>query len=382
MQPLKKMKPFRLILLMPVFFFGAGIAFAATPPAQPTTGPGSSEYSYAAVVKNVYGEGDKQYWIFEPADPTPSTRLPLIVFNHGWGGTNPATYGAWIEHIVRRGNVVVFPIYQDPGKWRYDTHKITANAIEAVQAAIRVLEQEPEKHAAVDLSKFAVVGHSAGGNVTANMSGMAGAFHLPSPKAMMCVQPGKSWGKTERMSIPLEGLSTIPAEALLLVVVGDQDRIAGDQDAKNIYRGTPQIPAQNKDFIILHSDDHGTPGLSGDHFAPVAVDKKYSSQAQDEKKDGAGGALRSRIRQRLRERIQGRVSAGRGKSVSLQQENGSRSANALDYYGLWKLFDGLCDAAFYGKNREYALGNTPAQRFMGKWSDGVPVKELTVTDNP
>jgi hypothetical protein len=51
-------------------------------------------------------------------------------------------------------------------------------------------------------------------------------------------------------------------------------------------------------------------------------------------------------------------------------------------YGLWKLFDGLSDAAFFGKNREYALGNTPQQRFMGKWSDGVPVKELVVTDKP
>jgi len=46
------------------------------------------------------------------------------------------------------------------------------------------------------------------------------------------------------------------------------------------------------------------------------------------------------------------------------------------------LFDGLSDAAFFGKNREYALGNTAQQRFMGKWSDGVPVKELVVTDKP
>jgi hypothetical protein len=28
------------------------------------------------------------------------------------------------------------------------------------------------------------------------------------------------------------------------------------------------------------------------------------------------------------------------------------------------------------------LGNTPQQRFMGVWSDGVPVKELKVTDQP
>jgi hypothetical protein len=60
----------------------------------------------------------------------------------------------------------------------------------------------------------------------------------------------------------------------------------------------------------------------------------------------------------------------------------SMLVNALDYYGTWKLFDGLIDAAFTGKNRQYALGNTPQQRFMGVWSDGVPVKELRVTDKP
>ena len=54
------------------------------------------------------------------------------------------------------------------------------------------------------------------------------------------------------------------------------------------------------------------------------------------------------------------------------------TTDALDYYGTWKLLDALTDAAFYGKNRKYALGDTPEQRYMGKWSDGTPVKELKV----
>ena len=56
----------------------------------------------------------------------------------------------------------------------------------------------------------------------------------------------------------------------------------------------------------------------------------------------------------------------------------ARDANALDYFGLWKLFDGLCDASFEGKNRHYALGNTPEQRNMGHWSDGRAVRTLEV----
>jgi hypothetical protein len=54
--------------------------------------------------------------------------------------------------------------------------------------------------------------------------------------------------------------------------------------------------------------------------------------------------------------------------------------DALNYYGYWKLLDGLLDAAFRGTNRAYALGNTPEQRFMGRWSDGTPVAELVVGD--
>ena len=38
--------------------------------------------------------------------------------------------------------------------------------------------------------------------------------------------------------------------------------------------------------------------------------------------------------------------------------------------------------AFDGEWCEYALGNTPEQRFMGTWSDGVPVAEPLVTDDP
>jgi hypothetical protein len=52
----------------------------------------------------------------------------------------------------------------------------------------------------------------------------------------------------------------------------------------------------------------------------------------------------------------------------------------MDYYGHWKPFDALCDAAFYGRHRAEALGNSPQQRYMGRWSDGVPVREVVVTE--
>ena len=52
--------------------------------------------------------------------------------------------------------------------------------------------------------------------------------------------------------------------------------------------------------------------------------------------------------------------------------------NALDFYGYWKWLDALTDAAFFGLHRDLALGGTEAQKFMGTWSDGQPVKPAVV----
>ncbi len=82
-----------------------------TPPSQPQTGPGGKQYLHTGVTKNRYGKGGKEYWIFEPDSPKPRT-APVIVFLHGWGGMNPLYYGAWMDHLVKRGNIVIYPRYQ------------------------------------------------------------------------------------------------------------------------------------------------------------------------------------------------------------------------------------------------------------------------------
>jgi len=56
--------------------------------------------------------------------------------------------------------------------------------------------------------------------------------------------------------------------------------------------------------------------------------------------------------------------------------------DSMDYYGFWKLFDALTDAAFYGRNKDYALGGGRNQTYMGQWSDGRPVEPLLVSNDP
>ena len=91
-----------VLFLFSLFFvlFISSLGFAEIkPPEQPAAGPGSTDYNHDEVTTSVFGEGDNQYWIFEPSKPKPVT-APLIIFIHGWGAVNPMIYGAWIEHVV------------------------------------------------------------------------------------------------------------------------------------------------------------------------------------------------------------------------------------------------------------------------------------------
>ncbi len=357
-------------------------AFAAAPPAQPASGPGGRDYRHAGFRQSKFEEGPKGYWLFEPKDPAPG-KAPVLIFMHGWGATNPRIYGAWIKHLVRRGNIVVYPLYQQPGSFRFPPAEITPNALSTVKNAIERLGSAD--HVRPDLTRVAVVGHSAGGQIAANLAALAGstnAQELPPFRAVMSVQPGKSWAKLDQIKIPLADLSQIPKSTLLLTVAGDQDRIARDLDAKRIFEESTQVASRNKNFIVIRSDKHGTPALLANHFAPTAPATDVG-----EPPPRPSTKLREKIASWIKERW-GKIrdEEAAPEYFNLQQRNGAdgatASADAIDYFGLWKLFDALCDAAFYGKNRPYALGNTHQQRYMGKWSDGVAVKELVVYDKP
>ncbi len=344
---------FALILLSLTIAFSQ----AVTPPEQPATGPGGKQALYAGVTRNRYGQGGQEYWIYEPQTPTPRN-APVIVFLHGWGGMNPLYYGAWIDHLVKRGNIVIYPRYQ--ASLLTPIKDFTPNTISALKDALDRLQTE-KGHVTPDLSKFATVGHSLGGILAANVAALAEESKLPRVRAVMSVEPGIT---ESPINVPLANLSKIHADTLLLALAGDQDGLVRDADAKRIYYESTGVSANNKDFILMISDSHGTPALQASHRAPTALDKDYDSG------EGLSGAP------------VGAVDRIGDAQISRRVRPETMLVNALDYYGTWKLFDGLCDAAFYNKNREYALGNTPQQRFMGRWSDGVPVKELKVTDKP
>jgi len=296
---------------------------------------------HAALTKSIHGEGVHEYILFEPDEPRPES-APVVVYLHGWGATSPKAYGAWIDHIVRRGNVVVFPRYQ---KLITPMDRFTPNAARAIREALETLDGEGHVNPRRD--ELALVGHSMGGVISANLAALATEEKLPPVRAVFAVQPGITETEERGRFIWLADLSKIPADTLLLSMAGDVDGITGSRDARRIYLESTSVPAENKDYLILRTDYHGIPRLRANHMAPVAFDARF-----------ARGAPYHTDPDRLDQ----------------------WGIDALDWYGLWKPFDALCDAAFRGENRDIALGNTPEQRDMGKWSDGRVVRTLLVRD--
>jgi acetyl esterase/lipase len=314
-------------------------------PAQPDDGPGGAKAAHASVIMHTYGEGSTQYTIYEPDAPKPDS-APVVIFIHGWCAWNPGIYGAWIDHIIKRGNIVIFPKYQATAFT--SPRDFTANTIASLQDALKRLHNEPG-HVKPQMDHWAAVGHSVGGLLVANVSALASESGLPQIKAVMSTEPGKTTTGSGQPFVGLVDMKKIPSSTLLLAVAGDQDKLVGKIDALRIFRESTTVAPENKNFVLVRSDSHGTPALVANHLAPVAPSLAYN--------DGGDTAAASH--------------------PSLRHP--SMMVDALDYYAFWKLFDGLSEAAFDGTDRQYALGNTPEQRFMGKWSDGTPVKELEVT---
>jgi hypothetical protein len=314
-------------------------------PAQPATGPGGAALSYGGILAQHFGpqpDGAAEptgYWLFEPTRPrapTTSGPLPFVLFLHGFDLVDPESYHVWIDHLVRRGAIVIYPDYQAAN---LPFNHLTVAAVDRsappmIAAAVRdaLTQLAAPGHAPPDLSKLVVVGHSLGATLGADFAGRA-APGLPVPAALLLMMPGCP------PSCDLSHLARIPATTRVLVLVGSQDDVAGEDAAKRIWDELGQIPADHKDFIRLQSDDHGQPPLPADHFVSLTTQVVLAGTAFGD-------------------------------------------LNGFDWYGTWKWLDALMSCSFAGQDCQVALDNTPEQRFMGAWSDGVPVAEPQITDEP
>jgi dienelactone hydrolase len=238
---------------------------------------------------------------------------------------------------VRNGHIVIYPRYQSDVATR--PGDFLANALAAVRDAFDVLETSP-KHIRPDRSRFALIGHSAGGNLSAQMAAVAVENHLPVPRAVVALMPGEVQPARE------PSLAQIPPTTLLVVAVAEDD-VVGDVRAREIFNGATAIPKDRKKYVLYLSDLHGTPRLIADHLAPTAAHRALDS----------------------------------GEGVLHGFQMSRAELNAFDYAGFWRLADITIAAAFAGRTLDEATDRGEIFRHLGYWSDGRAVERPIVGDD-
>jgi alpha/beta hydrolase fold len=290
---------------------------AAAPPAQPARGPGGGSRQHAGVRATGVRGSPGSVTVFEPSRPAPRS-APVILFTQG---VEPDEYRGWIDHLVARGSIVVF---QNQPFNTGDLAERRAGPLAGLRAAVRELARPG--HVKPEWDHLVLVGHSVGGNMAAQLAADAGPQRLPRPLAVFVLQPRLEDEASVRV------LRGIPPRTLVLVLASDRDDRVGQEGPKALWAALAHIPAANRDYVLVRSDEHGTPRLFADHF--------------------------------------------------LSLSGSSNPPDALDFFGPWKLLDALQDCTVRRRDCRVALGGSPEQRFMGRWSDGVPVTPLEVTDSP
>jgi hypothetical protein len=291
-----------------------------------------------------------------------------VVFIHAWGQPNPQAYGGWIEHLARKGNLVLFPKYQEVNRTR--PADASASAAGLLKDALAALADDAD--AKPDTRKVAVVGHLAGAAVATNLAATAKEKGLPQPALLFALMPGGIASDPKSRGVLLADLKDIDSSTLIVTMIGDRDANASDRASKRIIKETENVPPNRKLFVRALSDDHGFPVLSATLSSPGAAKPAYDAAQIKIPPDPP------RDPKAPRERSQWRWSADMsltGEQTVLANQLIAGATDALDYMGYWKALDMALQAAFSGKDAA-ALKDDPAFVDMGRWSDGWPVKRL------
>jgi len=323
--------------ISPLLLKGIFATAQGTPhPGQPFEGPGGADYAHHSVAFYDAATNADGYWLFEPADPIPDS-AEVVVFLHGYGAYNPMAYGKWIKHLVAKGNIVIYPRYQKNLVWPRPVG-FPENAAKGIRDALQVLEKEG--HVKPRTEKVAYVAHSYGGVIATNLAAHWEKFEIPKPRAMLLAQPGSGPFKGAR----LEKYERLPDDLNLLVVVGEDDYVVGEEFGRLVFETAVNTP--NRNLIVQRRDTTNIRRwILATHSEPYAYDLDFDT--------GVRNYTAKRVLMSAR-------------------------LNEVDFNCYWKLADALIAYTRTGQYADVAFGNTPSQRFLGLWPDGRPIKELEV----
>ena len=268
------------LLLVGLTFSRAGAAPWDRPPGEPSTGYGSAEAEispgFTEYTQGSAAAGDLT-WYYVPDTLKYGSSAPVVVFLHGFATLVPALYHTHIEHLVREGNIVIFPQYQkstlagflsEAGLGKAADQNVWARR--AVASVNAVLEALGDK---VDMDEVYLYGHSLGGLICLAWQADGGvpvrAMVLSHPEvdSQQGIPP---FVKSLLHIIEIPWRDYAPAINVPVIILnGTDDHIAPVSQSKAIMALLTSAPS--KVLYVAQHDGHGYPPLSPNHGAPLDV---------------------------------------------------------------------------------------------------------------
>jgi hypothetical protein len=256
------------------------------------------------------------------------------VVTHGYYElSGHAQLDALARHTARRGNVVVYPRWQTgvavPCAGPFDIEPCIRSEVAGIKGALRHLRASRAR-VQPDTTRASYFGFSFGGIITTNIANRWKRLGIPKPRVVWLDDPHDG-GLTGFDEPALDdSLTGIPAATKLVChssaegVISRPDK--ADSSCNALFPKLTSIPARNKSLVLTRADAHGSPALRAPHG----------------------------------------VCAG--------------PVDAYDWGFCWRSFDALRSCALTGRLCRHALGDTPQNRHIGRWSDRTPILGLTVLE--
>lgn len=331
---MKRFRSTRLTLVVLVTYLCGAIVSASKRPSP----PGKPNYNYVSPTFSVVELGNcvdgSRVWIYQPTVLKQGGTADVVIYLHGHWLATPNHYEGHIEHLVKQGNYVIFPQFQEGfcslggGFFRgvpkfFGKQSSVKWSIQAAQATHAALQTLPA------YNNIYLFGHSLGGALAMIWGSLSSIVPDPITAAVLSSPQPAGYEAIPRFVTTVffflfgEGIdvpSLAPQTTFpIAVLYASDDDIAPLTDVWPAYQ---LLGSSVKAIYEAQSDSHGRPAINANHSVAL------SSSARDKGQD------------------------------------------TLDWRYLWS---GL-DQVMHGKTV------TTLQFDMGSWSDGIPVKPVIRVD--
>lgn len=258
------------------------------PPPTPPGAPPAAAFRYVSPDFAVQEAGDcadgSRVWVYRPATVAkkPGGGADVVIYLHGYSAVYPFIYERHLEHLVRQGNTVLYPQFQEgaclddaadqffsglaldpasPADWAERAASATRDALDGLS---------------IEYDHAYLYGHSLGGAIammwgalSSEVNVTAAVLASPQPAGFAAI-PGPVTTLLpflfgEDIDVPAAAPST---KFPVAVLHGSEDTVAPLSD---IYSSYDALGSPAKAIYQAQTDRHGSPSIAADHFAPTSI---------------------------------------------------------------------------------------------------------------